>query len=50
MPKRAQPHDTAQSDDLQGLDILVVEDSRAVGDALKGLLELLVPMLVRHRP
>ena len=26
MPKRAQPHDTAQSDDLQGLDILVVEE------------------------
>jgi DNA-binding response OmpR family regulator len=29
------------SDDLNGLDILFVEDSRSVGEAVKGLLELL---------
>ena len=34
-------HSAGSSDDLKGLDILLVEDSWAVGDALKQLLELL---------
>ena len=34
-------HGTGSSDDLKGLDILLVEDSWAVGDALKQFLELL---------
>jgi DNA-binding response OmpR family regulator len=34
-------HGAGSSDDLKGLDILLVEDSWAVGDALKQLLELL---------
>ena len=34
-------HGTGSSDDLKGLDTLLVEDSWAVGDALKELLELL---------
>jgi DNA-binding response OmpR family regulator len=32
---------TGPSDDLQGLEVLLVEDSRDVADALKSLLELL---------
>jgi CheY-like chemotaxis protein len=34
-------HGAGSSDDLKGLDILLVEDSWAVGDALKQLLEFL---------
>jgi CheY-like chemotaxis protein len=33
--------EAGSSDDLKGLDILLVEDSREVGKAMKGLLELL---------
>jgi DNA-binding response OmpR family regulator len=35
-----QPRDTGSADDLTGLDILLVEDSREVGEAVKTLLEL----------
>ena len=35
------PPGAGSSDDLKGLDILLVEDSREVGEAMKGLLELL---------
>jgi DNA-binding response OmpR family regulator len=35
-----QPTGAGSSDDLQGLDILLVEDSRDVGEAVKTLLEL----------
>ena len=35
------PPGAGSSDDLNGLDILFVEDSRSVGDAVKRLLELL---------
>jgi len=38
--KDHQPPGAGSSDDLNGLDILLVEDSRDVGDALKDLLEL----------
>ena len=36
-----QPHGAGSSDDLRGLEILLVEDSWVVGDAVKQLLELL---------
>jgi hypothetical protein len=36
-----QPTGAGPSDDLTGLDILLVEDSRDVGEAVKQLLELL---------
>jgi hypothetical protein len=39
--KDHQPPGAGSSDDLNGLDILLVEDSRNVGDALKDLLGLL---------
>jgi CheY-like chemotaxis protein len=35
------PLEDGSSDDLIGLDILLVEDSRCVGEAMKGLLKLL---------
>jgi CheY-like chemotaxis protein len=35
------PPETGSSDDLKGLDILLVEDSLAVGEAVKSLLKLL---------
>ena len=35
------PPETGSSDDLKGLDILLVEDSRSVGEAVKSLLKLL---------
>ena len=35
-----QPIDAGSSDELRGLDILLVEDSRDVGEAVKTLLEL----------
>ena len=38
--KVRQPPGVGSSDDLKGLDILLVEDLRDVGDALKDLLEL----------
>ena len=41
MLKDQQARGSESLDDLKGLNILLVEDSRAVGDALKGLLELL---------
>jgi CheY-like chemotaxis protein len=41
MLKDHQARGSESLDDLKGLNILLVEDSRAVGDALKGLLELL---------
>ena len=40
-PDHYQPSSAESSDDLKGLDILLVEDSRVVGEALKGHLELL---------
>ena len=36
-----QPHGAGSSDDLRGLEVLLVEDSWVVGDAVKQLLELL---------
>ena len=41
MDEMSNDHGAGSSDDLKGLDILLVEDSWAVGDALKQLLELL---------
>jgi CheY-like chemotaxis protein len=35
------PPESGSSDDLNGLDILLVEDSRSVGEAMKSLLKLL---------
>jgi DNA-binding response OmpR family regulator len=35
------PPETRLSDDLKGLDILLVEDSRSVGEAMKSFLQLL---------
>jgi CheY-like chemotaxis protein len=35
------PPESGSSDDLSGLDILLVEDSRSVGEAMKSLLKLL---------
>ena len=40
-PNDHQPPSAGSSDDLNGLDILLVEDSRDVGEALKKHLELL---------
>jgi len=40
-PDRLQPPSAGLSDDLKGLDILLVEDSRDVGEAVKKHLELL---------
>jgi DNA-binding response OmpR family regulator len=40
-PDHHQPHSAGSSDDLKGLDILLVEDSRDVGEAVKKHLELL---------
>jgi CheY-like chemotaxis protein len=40
-PDRHQPPSAGSSDDLKGLDILLVEDSRDVGEAVKKHLELL---------
>jgi DNA-binding response OmpR family regulator len=40
-PNPLDPAEAGSSDDLTGLDILLVEDSREVGAAMKGLLELL---------
>ena len=41
MPNDHKPQGAGSSDDLKGLDILLVEDSWVVGDALKKHLELL---------
>ena len=41
MEEMLNDHGAGSSDDLKGLDILLVEDLWAVGDALKQLLELL---------
>jgi hypoxanthine-guanine phosphoribosyltransferase len=40
-PNDQQPSNAGSSDDLKGLDILLVEDSRDVGEAVKKHLELL---------
>ena len=40
-PNDHQPPSAGSSDDLKGLDILLVEDSRDVGEAVKNHLELL---------
>jgi len=40
-PDHRQPPSAGSSDDLKGLDILLVEDSRDVGEAVKKHLELL---------
>jgi DNA-binding response OmpR family regulator len=40
-PNDHQPSNAGSSDDLKGLDILLVEDSRDVGEAVKKHLELL---------
>ena len=41
LPNDHQPQSAGSSDDLKGLDILLVEDSSEVGEAMKNLLELL---------
>ena len=41
MSSNYQSNSPKSSDDLKGLDVLLVEDSHAVGDALKKLLQLL---------
>ena len=40
-PNDHEPPSAESSDDLKGLEILLVEDSREVGEAMKDLLELL---------